>query len=153
MFFWIRWMRYLMSGVISKMDQAVIKYYRRLLKENFPNSGEIADPSMFLEADGKKTYLCGEIGNYMQLFLQVEGGRIAEIKYLCFCEPRANVAVEVLCNLVRGKTLEETALLTEEPFYQIIDSSEEELQKKVRGLLELLHEGIASYRSFNQRFN
>jgi NifU-like protein involved in Fe-S cluster formation len=124
------------------MDEAVLKYYRRLLKENFPNAGELDHPSVFVEAIGEEMINCGD-GNYMQLYLQVADRRITDIKYLCACEPVANVAVEVLCALVKGKTLDETAGLTEEPFYQFLGCRDEEFRKKVVDLLELLNEGIA----------
>jgi NifU-like protein involved in Fe-S cluster formation len=127
------------------MDQAVIKYYRKLLKEYFPNSGKLENATIFVEAIGQHMLHCNEPGNYMQLYLQVDDQRITDIKYLCSCEPVANVAVEVLCDYVRGKTLEEAANITEEPFYQIIGSNSEEVSIKIKGLLELLHEGIASY--------
>jgi NifU-like protein involved in Fe-S cluster formation len=125
------------------MDEAVIKYYRRLLKEDFPNAGALDHPSIFVEAIGEKLIDCGNTGNYMQLYLKLVDRRIADIKYLCSCEPVANVAVEVLCTLVKGKTLDEVADLTEEPFYQFLGSRDEELRKKVRGLLELVNDGIS----------
>ena len=127
------------------MDEAVIKNYRRLLKEDFPNSGALDQPSVFVEAVGEKLINCGNTGNYMQLFLQVADSRIVDIKYLCSCAPVANVAVEVLCILVKGKTLDETMSLTEESFYLFLGSRDEELCKKVRGLLELLNDGITNY--------
>ena len=127
------------------MDEAVIKYYRLLLKDDFPNSGALDHPSVFVEAIGEKMINCGNTGNYMQLYLQVTDRRIVDIKYLCACEPVANVAVEILCILVKGKTLEEAAGLTEEPFYQFLGTNDEGLRKKVRGLLELLNDGIAGH--------
>jgi NifU-like protein involved in Fe-S cluster formation len=129
------------------MDQAVIQYYRQLLKEEFPNAGELDHPSVFVEAIGGALIHCGNTGNYMQLYLQVVDGRIAEIKYRCACEPVANVAVEILCDLVRGKTLDEASGITEERFYQLLGSRDEQLGRKVRGLLQLLNEGIAGDRS------
>jgi NifU-like protein involved in Fe-S cluster formation len=132
------------------MDEAVIKYYRRLLKDDFPNAGALEHPSVFMEAIGTKMIDCGNTGNYMQLYLQVVDRRIADIKYLCACEPVANVAVEVLCTLLKGKTLDEAAGLTEEPFYQFLGCRDEELRKKVRGLLELLNEGIARYHTLTE---
>jgi NifU-like protein involved in Fe-S cluster formation len=129
------------------MDEAVIKYYRHLLKTDFPNSGALDNPSIFSEAVGEKMINCGNTGNYMQLYLQVADGRITECKYLCACEPVANVAVEVLCDFLRGKTVDEAASLTEEPFYQVIGSRDEKLRGKIVGLLELLSEGLASYQS------
>jgi NifU-like protein involved in Fe-S cluster formation len=124
------------------MDEAIIKYYRQLLKEDFPNSGALENPSIFVEAIGEHMINCGNTGNYMQLYLRVVELRIEDIKYLCSCEPVANVAVEVLCNLVKGKTLDEAAGITEESFYQVLGSRDGELCTKVRGLLALLNEGI-----------
>lgn len=129
------------------MDAAVIQCYRRLLKEEFPHAGEIKDPTIFVEAIGERMIHCGNTGNYMQLYLRVADGRIAEIRYLCACEPVANVAVEVLCALVKGKTLDEAAALTEEAFYRFLGCRGDDLRQKVRGLLELLNEGIACYRN------
>jgi hypothetical protein len=58
----------------------------------------------------------------------------------------ANVAVEILCNLVKGGTLDGALGITEEPFYQLLGSRDERLGRKVRGLLQLLNEGIAGDR-------
>jgi NifU-like protein involved in Fe-S cluster formation len=127
------------------MDEAVIAYYRRLLKEDFPNSGELDHPSVFVEAVGQKMIDCGNTGNYMQLYLKVIDQRIVDIKYLCSCEPVANVAVEILCTLVKGKTLDEAADLTEESFLQFLASRDDGFRKKVLGLLELLNEGIGRF--------
>ena len=127
------------------MDEAVIQYYRRLLKEDFPHAGEIKAASIFVEAIGERMIHCGNTGNYMQLYLRVTDCRIADIKYLCACEPVANVAVEVLCTLVKGKTLDEATGLTEDAFYQFLGCRSDDLRQKVRGLLELLNEGIARY--------
>jgi NifU-like protein involved in Fe-S cluster formation len=124
------------------MDKAVIKFYRRLLSEDFPNSGELEN-AVFVESIGQKLIDCGNTGNYMQLYIRTEGLRITDIKYVCSCEPVANVAAEVLCGLVKGKTLHEAARLTEETIYDALGSRDGELQKKVRGLLALLNEGVA----------
>jgi NifU-like protein involved in Fe-S cluster formation len=128
------------------VEEAVIKYYRWLLKTDFANSGSLEDPSIFVEAVGEKMIHCGNTGNYMQLYLNVAGGTIHDIRYLCSCEPTANVAVEVLCTLAKGKTLNEAAALPEELFYQFLGCAGEELKTKVRGVLELLNEGIMDYR-------
>lgn len=128
------------------MDQAIIQYYRRLLKEEFPNAGALDHPSVFVEAVGERLIDCGNTGNYMELYLRVLDGRIVDVKYRCACEPVANVAVEILCNLVKGRTLDEALGITEEPFYQLLGSRDERLGRKVRGLLQLLNEGIAGDR-------
>jgi NifU-like protein involved in Fe-S cluster formation len=128
------------------MDQAIVQYYRRLLREEFPNAGVLDHPSVFVEAVGEKLIDCGNTGNYMELYLRVVDGRIVDVKYRCACEPVANVAVEILCNLVKGRTLDEALGITEEPFYQLLGSRDERLGRKVRGLLQLLNEGIAGDR-------
>jgi NifU-like protein involved in Fe-S cluster formation len=128
------------------MDQAVIRYYRQLLREDFPNAGALDPPAIFVEAIGQKMIDCGNAGNYMELYLRVVDGRIADARYRCACEPVANVAVEALCDLVKGKTLDEASAITEEPFYQRLGSRDEQLGRKVRGVLQLLNEGIAGYR-------
>jgi NifU-like protein involved in Fe-S cluster formation len=127
------------------MDEAVIKYYRHLLKNDFPNAGVLETPSVFIEAVGEHMINCGNTGNYMQLYFQVADRRISDIRYQCACEPVANVAVEVLCILVTGMTLDEATCLTEEPFFQFLETRDEGLRKKVLGLLELLREGIVRY--------
>jgi NifU-like protein involved in Fe-S cluster formation len=129
------------------VEEAIIKYYRRLLKVDFENAGPIENASIFVEAIGEKMIHCGNTGNYMQLYLNVVDDRIEDIKYLCSCEPTANVAVEVLCTLVKGKTLEEASATPEQAFYQRIGCEGEELKIKVRGLLELMNEGIHNYKS------
>jgi NifU-like protein involved in Fe-S cluster formation len=133
------------------VDEAVIKYYRWLLKTDFENAGSIEDASIFVEAIGEKMIHCGNTGNYMQLYLNVAGPRIKDIKYLCSCEPTANVAVEILCTLAKGKKLEEAVGISEEAIYRIAGSSSEELKVKVRGLLELLKAGIAGYGNSKQK--
>ena len=129
------------------MDEAVIKYYRRLLKTDFENAGSFENASIFVEAIGEKMIHCGNTGNYMQLYLNVINNRIDDIKYLCSCEPTANVAVEVLCDLMKGKSLDEAAGISEQAFYQCIGCEGEELRLKVRGLLEMMNEGIAGYKA------
>jgi NifU-like protein involved in Fe-S cluster formation len=133
------------------MEEPVIKYFRQLLKRDFPHAGSIEDASIFVEAVGERMIDCGNAGNYMQLYIRVAGRRIADIRYLCSCEPTANVAVEVLCNLVLGKGLDEAASMTEQDFYRVLGCEGEELRIKVRGLLELLNEGITRYKTQHPR--
>lgn len=127
------------------MDKAVIKYYRRLLTVGFEHAGSIKDPSIFLDSVGEGIPFCGHPSDYMHLFINVSNNRIDDIKYLCNCEPAANVAVEILCDLVKGKTLEEAASTKEGSFYQVVGSRSKELRKKTKGLLELLSRGLTRY--------
>ena len=128
------------------MDTAVIKYYRNLLKKGFQNAGSLETPSLLLETIGDGR-VCGSAGDYMRLFINITNGRIDRMKYLCTCDPTANVAVEILCNLLKGKRLEETETITEDSFFQAVGSRSESLREKANGLLELLNRGLAQYQT------
>jgi nitrogen fixation protein NifU and related proteins len=129
------------------VEEAIIKYYRQLLRTDFEHAGGMENPSVFIEAIGEKMVHCGNSGNYMELYLKIENQKITDIKYQCSCEPAANVAVEVLCSLANGKSLDEALLITEEAFFECVGSSADELKIKVQGLLEMLKEAISRYRS------
>jgi NifU-like protein involved in Fe-S cluster formation len=95
------------------MDDVLIKYYRKLLKDGFRHSGTIENPTVFLNSVGERLRICAHaIHNYIHLYLVIEKDVIKDIKYLCQCTPATNIAVEVLCGLVKGKTLEEAELVT-----------------------------------------
>jgi NifU-like protein involved in Fe-S cluster formation len=72
---------------------------------------------------------------------------VEDIKYLCMCDPTANVAVEILCSLVKGKTFEEVELITEDSFTGVIGGNSEDLLKRAKGLLDLLNIGIQRYQA------
>ena len=128
------------------MDEAVIKYYRKLLKTGFENAGSFDTPSVFLESVGDGR-VCGHAGDYMHIFINVINGRIDGIKYLCTCDPTANVAVEILCTLAKGKRLDEAQAITEDSLLQTVGTRSEDLRNKARGLLELLNRGLTRYQS------
>jgi NifU-like protein involved in Fe-S cluster formation len=129
------------------VDEAVIKYYRRLLREGFEHAGSFHNPSIFLDSVGEGIRVCGRATGYMHIFINVSNKTIDDIKYLCTCDPTANVAVEVLCDLVKGKTLEEAATTPEDSFFRVVGSRSEELRKKAKGLLELLNRGLIRYQT------
>jgi NifU-like protein involved in Fe-S cluster formation len=129
------------------VEEAVVKYYRQLLKTDFENSGSFENASIFIETVAERMIHCGNSGNYIHLYMMVDNNIIRDIKYTCSCEPTANVAVEILCTLIKGKTLDEADALSEQEFYNFLNCRSEDLQMKVRGLLEMLNEGIACYRS------
>jgi NifU-like protein involved in Fe-S cluster formation len=128
------------------MDEAVIKYYRRLLRNGFDNAGSCESPSIYLDSVGENIPICGQIGrDYMHLYITVNKGVIEDIKYLCTCDPTANVVVEILCCLIRGKTLAQAAKITEESFVEVLGTRDEDFLKKSRGILQLLNRGISRY--------
>lgn len=128
------------------MDEVVIKHYRRLLRGGFEHAGSLENPSVFLDSVGERIRVCGGISNYLHMYINIRDGVIDDIKYLCICDPTANVAVEILCGLIKGKNLEAAEALTEESFSEALGSWGEEYVKKSGGLIELLKRGLTKYR-------
>lgn len=126
------------------MDEAVIKYYRSLLREGFKHAGSFENPSLILDSVGEGIRICGRATGHMRVFVIISNGRIEDLKYLCNCDPTANVAVEMLCDLARGRTLEEASRMTEDLF-GIGGGKNEDLRKRGQGLLELLRKGLNKY--------
>ncbi|NLX90979.1 MAG: iron-sulfur cluster assembly scaffold protein [Firmicutes bacterium] len=120
------------------MHQAITAYYQKLLKTGFEHTGKIENASIFLETFGEVSPVCGNTDDFLYLYIQVEGNLITDIKYQCICDPATNVSIEILCTLVKGKTLDEAAFIKEEAFSQFLGCEDEMLQEKARLLLELL---------------
>jgi NifU-like protein involved in Fe-S cluster formation len=129
------------------VDEAVVKAYRRLLRTGFEHAGSIEQPSVFLDTVREKVRICGRGGEYLQLFIRVSGDMIDDVTYLCTCDPTANVAVEILCSLIIGRPLVEAETVTEGSFCEWLGGESEELRAKAKGLLVLLHRGLARYRA------
>jgi len=130
------------------MDQAVVKYYRAMLRKGFEYVGSLENPTIFLDTVGEKIRVCGHTSNnYMHIYISILDGHIDDIKYLCTCDPTANVVVEVLCGLIKGQSVAEAAALSVEDFRQVIGGGEEEFVKKVKGVMELLNRGLGRYQA------
>jgi hypothetical protein len=79
------------------MDEAVIKYYRRMLRVGFEHVGPLDNPTIFLDSIGENIRVCGQIASiYLHLYIKVTHDTIDDVRYLCTCDPVANVAVEIL---------------------------------------------------------
>jgi len=121
------------------MDDAVAKNYRRLMKIRFVHFGSLVRPSIFLDSTGEMIYLCGTGNEFMQVYLNVTENQITDIKYSCFCTPAVNVAVEILCEQLKGKDLDEVSHLSEQTLCNYLGTEDSDFRKKSRGLLELLN--------------
>jgi NifU-like protein involved in Fe-S cluster formation len=128
------------------MDEIVAERYRQLMQEGFKNVGSFENPTMFIDSKAEGISICG-MGSrdYMNIYIKVNDGVISDIKYLCVCDPTANVVVEVLCNLANGLTLEEAKALTKEQFFEAIGSDGGTVRRKVWGIIELLNIVIKRY--------
>ena len=130
------------------MDELVVKYYRRLCGQGFEHTGEIINPDIFLDSVGEKIRICSHVSHaYMHIYIKINGGIINDIKYLCTCDPTANVLVELLCNILKGKTIQEAGALTEASFVQVLGGGGDEFKKKAIGIIELLHRGLERYKA------
>jgi hypothetical protein len=65
------------------MDNAVIKYYKMLLKTGFERAGTLDNPSIVPEYDKTKGALCGKTGDSLRLYINIYDDMIDDIKYLC----------------------------------------------------------------------
>jgi NifU-like protein involved in Fe-S cluster formation len=132
------------------MDELVIKYYRRLLKNGFEHAGSLENPSVYLDSVGERIRICGgSVQNFMHIYINIADGRISEVKYLCTCDPTANVVVEILCSLLKGKTIAEAEAITKDSFSCALSSRGTDFLKKSGGIIELLHRGLARYNAGN----
>jgi hypothetical protein len=130
------------------MDQAVIKFYRSLLKNGFANAGSIENPSVFLDSIGENLPICGKLGqDYVHIYMNIRNDKITEISYLCNCDPTANVVFEILCGLLKGTNIRDFETVSPNDFSDIVGSREEEFIKRVKGSLELIRRGIQRYQT------
>lgn len=128
------------------MDEAVSAYYRKLMQEGFKNAGEIENPTMFIDSKAEGVSICGQgKTDFMNIYIQVKDRVITDVRYLCSCDPTANVVIEILCNLAKGLTLEKAKDINKDQFYEIIGSSRGPIRQKVWGAIELLNRVIKRY--------
>ena len=66
--------------------------YRKLLRTGFEHAGSFENASIFLDTVGEKVRICGSTSDFMQLYINVVNNTIDDIKYMCVCDPTANVA-------------------------------------------------------------
>jgi NifU-like protein involved in Fe-S cluster formation len=130
------------------MDEKVVKYYRRLCKTGFEHAGELPNPAIFLDTVGEQIRICAQVTNtFIHVYIDVREGVIEDCRYLCTCDPTANVAVELLCALIKGKTITQAEALSAADFSRALGSEGEEFVKKATATIELLHRGIARYKA------
>jgi NifU-like protein involved in Fe-S cluster formation len=128
------------------MDEAVSALYRKLMQEGFKNAGVIDKPTMFIDSKAEGVSICGQgKTDFMNIYITVNDRVITDVKYLCSCDPTANVVIEVLCNLAKGLSIDEAKSINKEQFYEIIGSSHGPIRQKVWGAVELLNRVIKRY--------
>lgn len=132
------------------LDEPVVKYYRKLLRYGFQHCGRLENPSIFLDSIGENIPICSQVAQaYMHLYINIRDNIIQDIRYLCMCEPTANVAVEILCTMIKGKTIEEVKGITVDDFSRVLGGKSKDFEKSSKGLIELLNRGITQYQTKN----
>ena len=122
------------------MDEIVSEKYRTLVQNGFKHAGSVDNPTMFIDTKAEGITICGKgPGEYINIYIIISDSVIDDIKYLCSCDPTANVVVETLCSLAKGKTIKEAKALKKEHFYQAIGSDGGTVRRKVWGVIELLN--------------
>jgi NifU-like protein involved in Fe-S cluster formation len=126
-----------------------MEYYRKIIRSGFKNAGSFENPSIYLNTFTSRTKVCQNLSGYMRISLKVENNIITDAKYLCSCDPAGNVAVEIFCDLIKGKTIKEASTLKPEAFFAALGEPSEELGKSANALIELLNEGVTKFRALN----
>jgi NifU-like protein involved in Fe-S cluster formation len=130
------------------MDEVIAQNYRRLVEEGFKHAGNMESPSVFFDSKAEGVSVCGDGGkDYVNFYLKIEDDVIDDIKYLCSCDPAANVAVEAMCELCKGKSLRQARAVTKEDLFAAIGTSRGLISRKVWGVLELFNLVIKRYES------
>lgn len=128
------------------MDPAIIKIYRGLLRNGFQYAGTLENPEIYLDSIGENIPVCGKAGqDYVHIYLHMQTDHILDMRYMCNCDPTANVVFEILCGLLIGKTTADFQRLTPENFYALAGTREDEFTKRIKGSLELINRGITRY--------
>ncbi len=129
------------------MTEALAVYFHKLMDTGFPYIGTLENPSISLENLGQISPVCGNSDDYTALYVSVRSNMIDDIKYVCLNDPTTNVALDMLCVLMKGKTLDEAADLTDDAFCQLLGSEDELLRQKASVLLTALNSKILEYRA------
>ena len=121
-----------------------VLYYTDTLIEHFTNPRNVGEMDAD-EADGYAVSGDPLCGDQMKLWIQVEKGRIAEIKFKSFGCPGAIATSSMVTELARGSRLEEALALTDDEVIEALGGIPE--NKKHCSLLGInaLHAAIADY--------
>jgi NifU-like protein involved in Fe-S cluster formation len=127
------------------MNEAIRLYYKELLKTGFKHAGLIENPSIIMNYDTTKGHLCDRTGDELHVYISIHEGLVNDAKYVGICEATLNVAVEVLCYLVKGRSINEIKNLNDDAFIKAIGSHDDKFLKKARILLDFLKDKVYEY--------
>ena len=118
--------------------------YNDTVMDHFANPRNIGEMPAG-EADGFSITGDPGCGDQLQLWIKVESGRIADIKFKCFGCPAAIATSSMLTALARGKTIAEAKKLTDDDVIEGLGGIPE--RKKHCSLLGVcsLHNALKDY--------
>ncbi len=122
------------------MEQLVLDYFKKIIAQGFPNLGRLENPTVRVDSKTENINIC-ETGDRDQLYLDLktDGATVEEIKYQCdLCDPTGFVTAEILCELVKGKEVTALENCTYVDFTGVLGGESEQLERHVKGVLELL---------------
>ena len=116
------------------------------MRKGFPHVGKLDNPDIFIDSLGEKIQVCGSIGRaYMHIYISAKQDTFNSIRYLCTCDPTANVVIEILCSLVESKPLDIVEKLTPDDFSRVLGSTTDEFRNRAKNTISLLASGISRY--------
>jgi len=127
------------------MHEILREYYQKLKKNGFEYAGMIEDADIIMSSFGAFSPVCGSPDDFVNMHIRLDNDIIADIKYQCISDPTTNVAIEIICALAKGKTLQDLLQFNDDAALHYLGCEDELLQSKTAALLDLLRKEIFSY--------
>ena len=121
-------------------------YYERLVAEDFPGAGEIAED----EPRVKAVTVRGCHGNTQNLLFysfDVRDGRLQDLKYECqYCDPKMYVVAELVHGMLDGRDVERIGDIDDADLIEALGGPSRKVLREARTAIGLIAEAI--YREF-----
>ena len=127
------------------MHEVTANYYQKMLKEKSEYTGKIGNADITLNNFGEVSPGCFNTDDFLYVYLKTSNDAITDAKYQCISDPITKVTVDLLCKLVKGKTLQEALLMKEDAFLQLVGCEDDLIREKAGFMLEMLRGGIQKY--------
>ena len=120
-----------------------LEYSQRLIEEfrNPSNVGEMEAPDAF------STHASDECGDFLELYLRIEDGRIQDAKFKTFGCAAAIASSSMLTKMIIGMTLEEAEKIAKEDVVRALDGMPEPKVHCSLLAVDGLKKALADYRS------
>lgn len=120
-----------------------LEYSKRLIEEfrNPSNVGEMEAPDAF------STHASDECGDFLELYLRIEDGRIQDAKFKTFGCAAAIASSSILTKMVIGMTLEEAEKIAKEDVVRALDGMPEPKVHCSLLAVDGLKKALADYRN------